>query len=82
MVLYFCRYWRPGPEGSFGGNRYLNFGFLYLQDLIDRALLDLVLNETILDFGVYLKQFPYPCYISDGLVYSVFFTKFYKFLSS
>ena len=63
LLLY--RYWRPGPLDGFSRKRYFNFGFLYLQDLIDRALMNLMLNETIDEPGVYLQQFPYPCYVQD-----------------
>ena len=59
------RYWRPGPQDSFFKQRYFNFGFLYLQDLIDRALMNILLNETIEEPGVYMQEFPYPCYVKD-----------------
>ena len=63
------RYWRPGPQDSFFKQRYFNFGFLYLQDLIDRALMNILLNETIEEPGVYMQEFPYPCYVKDKWVY-------------
>ncbi|KAL9951119.1 hypothetical protein ACROYT_G043723 [Oculina patagonica] len=61
-------YWRPGPLHSWSKEGYFNFGFLYLQDLIDRALMNLMLNDTITEPGVYLQEFPYPCYIEDKFV--------------
>lgn len=61
-------YWRPGPADSFSDRRYFNFGFLYLQDLIDRALMKLMLNESVDEPGVYLQEFPYPCYVQDKFV--------------
>lgn len=65
-VSYFVhRYWRPGPADKFSNRGYFNTGFLYLQDLIDRALMKLMLNETVVEPGVYLQEFPYPCYVKD-----------------
>lgn len=61
-------YWRPGPADSFSNRGYFNTGFLYLQDLIDRALMKLMLNETVVEPGVYLQEFPYPCYVKDNFV--------------
>ena len=65
LCTFLFRYWRPGPYHSWKGDAYFNFGFLYLQDLIDRALINLMLNESVTEPGVYLQQFPYPCYIED-----------------
>ncbi|PFX16944.1 ATP-binding cassette sub-family A member 1 [Stylophora pistillata] len=64
-------YWRPGPQDSFFRQRYFNFGFLYLQDLIDRALMNMLLNETIEEPGVYMQEFPYPCYVKDKFVFYI-----------
>ncbi|XP_027045418.1 ATP-binding cassette sub-family A member 1-like isoform X2 [Pocillopora damicornis] len=64
-------YWRPGPQDSFFKQRYFNFGFLYLQDLIDRALMNILLNETIEEPGVYMQEFPYPCYVKDKFVFYI-----------
>eukprot|EP00794_Sanderia_malayensis_P008046 gene8046-8908_t len=63
------RYWRPGPSwnGYMGSwtKFYVNFGFVYLQDMLDRAIMEIITNQTILEPGVYTQQFPYPCYIRD-----------------
>lgn len=63
------RYWRagPGPWGRSGlwTYSYLNFGFVFLQDLVERTLLDVLVNKTVSEPGIYVQQFPYPCYIRD-----------------
>ena len=41
------------------------FGFVYIQDVIDRAIINVVTNTTVREPGGYLQQFPYPCYNFD-----------------
>ncbi|XP_056019725.1 uncharacterized protein LOC125668687 isoform X2 [Ostrea edulis] len=58
------RFWRPNPEDDmFLQMRYFR-GFIQLQDMLDRAIINLQtgydLNNT-----VYLQQFPTPCYVND-----------------
>lgn len=44
--------------------KYITYGFAYLQDLIDHAI---IYKQTGRDDapGTIFKQFPYPCYIDD-----------------
>ena len=69
VLCLFHRYWKPGPSwnGHSGSwtKRYVNFGFVFLQDMIDRAFMEIITNKTILEPGIYTQQFPYPCYIKD-----------------
>ncbi|EDO46878.1 predicted protein, partial [Nematostella vectensis] len=64
-------YWRPGPNGWFSKQGYMNFGFVFLQDMIDRALLTISFNETVFEPGTYAQMFPYPCYIRDRFVFYI-----------
>ncbi|XP_062517550.1 ATP-binding cassette sub-family A member 2-like isoform X2 [Corticium candelabrum] len=59
------RDWRPGPRDSDFNLLYEVFGFVYIQDLIDRAIVNFVTNKTVNEPGGYLQQFPYPCYNFD-----------------
>ena len=49
--------------------RYKFFGFIFLQDMIDRGITEVQTNDTI-DTGLFLQMFPYPCYIYDRFVFS------------
>lgn len=40
-------------------------GFVYLQDLLERAAVR-VLTGTTPHAGLYLQQMPYPCYVDDA----------------
>ena len=68
--VFVCfRYWRPGPAPwgslSYYNYRYILFGFVYLQDLVDRSIIEIVTNKPVEEPGLYMQQFPYPCYIQD-----------------
>ncbi|CAB3992561.1 ATP-binding cassette sub-family A member 1-like [Paramuricea clavata] len=65
------RYWRPGPENSMWRLRYKFFGFIFLQDMIDRGITEVHANETIETTGMFLQMFPYPCYIFDRFSYTI-----------
>lgn len=46
--------------------KYVTYGFAYLQDMIDSAILEIHTNRTGEDIpGRILKQYPYPSYIFD-----------------
>lgn len=60
------RYWYPSPRDW--DYYYYIFGFVWLQDLIDRAIVDYHSNGTVLEPGSYLNQMPYPCYMIDNFL--------------
>lgn len=64
-VARIFRVYHPGPRRRPAIDlKYITFGFAYLQDLVEQAIISLHtgwVNNT----GVYLQQFPYPCYIFD-----------------
>ncbi|XP_028404446.1 ATP-binding cassette sub-family A member 1-like [Dendronephthya gigantea] len=64
------RYWRPGPENSMYRLRYKFFGFIFLQDMIDRGITEAQTNETV-KTGLFLQMMPYPCYIYDRFSYTI-----------
>lgn len=45
--------------------RYVWGGFVYLQDLLERAAVH-VLTGASPRAGLYLQQMPYPCYVDDA----------------
>jgi len=49
--------------------KYIVYGFAYLQDMIEHALIRE--HSGFDDIGVVVQQFPYPCYIKDRLAFLV-----------
>ncbi|XP_050627179.1 phospholipid-transporting ATPase ABCA7 [Macaca thibetana thibetana] len=59
------RFWDPGPAADpLTDLRYVWGGFVYLQDLVERAAVR-VLSGAVPRAGLYLQQMPYPCYVDD-----------------
>ncbi|XP_054548976.1 phospholipid-transporting ATPase ABCA7 isoform X1 [Talpa occidentalis] len=59
------RFWDPGPAADpLRDLRYVWGGFVYLQDLLERAAVR-VLSGALPRAGLYLQQMPYPCYVDD-----------------
>lgn len=59
------RVWYPGPEEEFWKRRYLTGGFIFLQDMIERASLEEIVGHRVATPGGYLHEMPYPCYNDD-----------------
>ncbi|KAI1885293.1 hypothetical protein AGOR_G00218660 [Albula goreensis] len=50
-----------------------NRGFVYLQESIDRAIMEMQLGRKVEDPAVQLQAFPYPCFFHDEYLNSVSF---------
>ncbi|KAJ0172474.1 hypothetical protein K1T71_011613 [Dendrolimus kikuchii] len=67
--------WTPGPESNFIENLRYFRGFVQIQDMVDKAIIELshnssrrVKRETEMedvDWAVYTQEEPYPCYKKD-----------------
>ncbi|XP_057396463.1 phospholipid-transporting ATPase ABCA7 [Balaenoptera acutorostrata] len=72
-------FWDPGPAADpLMDLRYVWGGFMYLQDLLERAAMR-VLTGAAPRAGLYLQQMPYLCYVNDAFltmtwIYSVALT--------
>ncbi|XP_077550121.1 phospholipid-transporting ATPase ABCA1-like isoform X2 [Haemaphysalis longicornis] len=65
------RIFRPGPRRRPTIDlKYLTFGFAYLQDLVEHSIISLQTGWKS-GTGVYLQQFPYPCYIFDQFIVTI-----------
>ena len=62
------RIWFPGPERKIWKQRYFDAGFIFLQDMIERAVLEAVSHKNITAPGVYVQEMAYPCYNEDKCV--------------
>ncbi len=60
------RYWFPSTKTS--TYFYYIFGFVWLQDLVDRAIIDYHANQTVYEPGTYIRQMPYPCFMNDDFL--------------
>ncbi|XP_055968962.1 phospholipid-transporting ATPase ABCA7 [Sorex fumeus] len=59
------RFWDPGPAADpLTDLRYVWGGFVYLQDLLERAAVR-VLSGAVPRTSLYVQQMPYPCYVDD-----------------
>ena len=63
--LSHTRVWTPGPENSGWKKRYLFGMFIFIQDMVERAMAEELVGQRIPTPGVYLQQMPYPCYQKD-----------------
>ncbi|KAK0404670.1 hypothetical protein QR680_017563 [Steinernema hermaphroditum] len=52
----------PGPSTD---RSYYEFGFLFIQDVIERAIVDVHANESIREPGSFIQFIPFPCYFKD-----------------
>ncbi|XP_076463176.1 phospholipid-transporting ATPase ABCA1-like isoform X2 [Babylonia areolata] len=66
-----AKYWRPRPRGrAVIDTKYTTYGFAYIQDMVDHAIIRLHANITQ-EEGVVVQQFPYPCWIYDKFVFAI-----------
>ncbi|XP_071490342.1 phospholipid-transporting ATPase ABCA1-like [Diadema antillarum] len=65
------QYWFPGPRGNIRDRKYFESGFIFIQDIMEQAIIKVLTGKDDLGAGMYIKQFPYPCYINDLFVQSL-----------
>ncbi|XP_035265465.1 uncharacterized protein abca12 [Anguilla anguilla] len=66
-------FWVKGPYISPVKTQRYNRGFVYLQESIDRAIMELQLGRRVEEPAVQLQAFPYPCYLQDEYLNSISF---------
>ncbi|KAM8886615.1 ATP-binding cassette sub-family A member 2 [Spinachia spinachia] len=62
-------YWRPGPNT--GGKFYFLYGFVWIQDMIERAIINTFVGRDVVEPGNYVQMFPYPCYTRDDFLFVI-----------
>ncbi|XP_033117050.1 phospholipid-transporting ATPase ABCA1-like isoform X2 [Anneissia japonica] len=66
------RYWSPGPRGGVSFDlKYIQSGFVYVQDMIEQGIIKASTGVEKAGAGIYVQQFPYPCYIDDLFVFEL-----------
>eukprot|EP00058_Branchiostoma_floridae_P014634 XP_002600122.1 hypothetical protein BRAFLDRAFT_66631 [Branchiostoma floridae] len=63
------KYWRPNP--NHGHELYYQFGFIWIQDMIERALINVVVGHDVVEPGSYVHEFPYPCFMADDFLFMI-----------
>nr|AAI68468.1 Zgc:172302 protein [Danio rerio] len=62
------KFWDPGPAAEpFSDMRYVWGGFVYVQDLVERAVTRLLTGKEA-KTGIYVQQMPYPCFVDDVFI--------------
>ncbi|XP_056591567.1 phospholipid-transporting ATPase ABCA1 isoform X2 [Triplophysa dalaica] len=62
------KFWDPGPAAEpFSDLRYVWGGFIYVQDLVERAITRLHTDKEP-NTGIYVQQMPYPCFVDDAFI--------------
>lgn len=72
-LLLCCSIWYPGPEDEFWKARYIDGFFIFVQDMIERAVMEEIIGDRVASPGVYLQEMPYPCYKRDRFTISLLY---------
>ncbi|XP_045158186.2 phospholipid-transporting ATPase ABCA1-like isoform X2 [Mercenaria mercenaria] len=66
------RYPKPGPRRQPWHLKYFMYGFAYIQDMLEHAVIKIQTGISITsDVGIVAQQFPYPCYTEDKFIYAI-----------
>uniref|UniRef100_A0A2K6G3B9 ATP binding cassette subfamily A member 12 n=1 Tax=Propithecus coquereli TaxID=379532 RepID=A0A2K6G3B9_PROCO len=57
--------WAPGPHNSPSNNQIYGRAFIYLQDSIERAIIELQTGRNSQEIAVQVQAIPYPCFMKD-----------------
>uniref|UniRef100_A0A2K5J9F6 ABC transporter domain-containing protein n=1 Tax=Colobus angolensis palliatus TaxID=336983 RepID=A0A2K5J9F6_COLAP len=63
--------WAPGPHNSPSHNQIYGRAFIYLQDSIERAIIELQTGRNSQETAVQVQAIPYPCFMKDNFLTSV-----------
>ncbi|XP_036175421.1 ATP-binding cassette sub-family A member 12 isoform X5 [Myotis myotis] len=66
-----AKIWAPGPHNSPSHNQIYGRAFVYLQDNIERAIIELQTGRNSQEIAVQVQAIPYPCYMKDNFLTSV-----------
>lgn len=59
------RIWTVGPHNSTSQSQIYSRAFIYLQDSIERAIIELQTGKKPEEIAVQVQAMPYPCYNKD-----------------
>ena len=61
-------YWSPQPRNW--DYNYYTYGFSWIQDVVDRAIIDVQVGHEVIEPGSFGHNFPYPCYEYDIFLFT------------
>lgn len=59
------RIWTVGPHNSTSQSQIYSRAFIYIQDSIERAIIQLQTGKKLEEIAVQVQAMPYPCYNKD-----------------
>lgn len=59
------RIWTVGPHNSTSQSQIYSRAFIYIQDSIERAIIELQTGKKPKEIAVQVQAMPYPCYNKD-----------------
>lgn len=62
-------FWFPSPGSN--NQYYYQFGFVWIQDVVERAVIELQTGLSMLHYGTFLHRMPYPCWLWDQFVWLI-----------
>ncbi|XP_068542414.1 glucosylceramide transporter ABCA12 isoform X1 [Anas acuta] len=65
------RIWTVGPHNSTSQSQIYSRAFIYIQDSIERAIIQLQTGKKLEEIAVQVQGMPYPCYNKDMFLTSV-----------
>ncbi|XP_040416717.1 ATP-binding cassette sub-family A member 12 [Cygnus olor] len=65
------RIWTVGPHNSTSQSQIYSRAFIYIQDSIERAIIQLQTGKKLEEIAVQVQAMPYPCYNKDMFLTSV-----------
>ncbi|NXL62908.1 ABCAC protein, partial [Chordeiles acutipennis] len=65
------RIWTVGPHNSTSQSQIYSRAFIYIQDSIERAIIELQTGKKPQEIAVQVQAMPYPCYNKDMFLTSV-----------
>jgi len=64
------RFYRYDAQTCLGCNSYFTYGFIYIQDMLEKSIVEMKTNTTQ-PFGIIGQMTPYPCYVDDRFVNAI-----------
>ncbi|KYO33489.1 hypothetical protein Y1Q_0008681 [Alligator mississippiensis] len=76
------RIWTVGPHNSTSQSQIYSRAFIYIQDSIERAIIELQTGKSLQDIAVQVQATPFPCYNKDMFLTSVTYALPFSLMSA
>jgi len=67
------RFYNFGPSNCLGCNQYFLYGFIYIQDMLEKAIIEINTNQSTENdsMGITTQMTSYPCYVNDKFMLAI-----------